>query len=139
MTGVSAAATPALPAERRLLTIMFCDLVGSTALSARLDPEDLHDMFAAYQNRATAVVETAGGRVARYQGDGSGLLRSATATGHAERAVRAGLELASGVDASSNVGLRLGIGVGSATGVVVVGGSRGWALRRPPWSESIPI
>ena len=49
---------------------MFCDLVGSTELSARLDPEDLRDVFAAYQNRATAIVETAGGRVARYEGDG---------------------------------------------------------------------
>ncbi len=135
MTGVSAAATPALPAERRLLTIMFCDLVGSTALSARLDPEDLRDVLAAYQNRATAIVETAGGRVARYEGDGI-LAYFGYPTANeddAERAVRAGLELASGINASGNVGLRLGIRVGIATGVVVVGElSRLGAADNPP-------
>ena len=135
MTGVSAAASPVPPAERRLLTIMFCDLVGSTALSARLDPEDLRDVLAAYQNRATAIVETAGGRVARYEGDGI-LAYFGYPTANeddAERAVRAGLELASGIDASGNVGLRLGIRVGIATGVVVVGElSRLGAADNPP-------
>ena len=57
-------------AERRQLTVMFCDLVGSTALSARLDPEDLRGIIGAYHRCVTEIVEGFGGFVARYMGDG---------------------------------------------------------------------
>ena len=57
-------------AERRQLTVMFCDLVGSTALSARLDPEDLREVIGAYQRVVAATVARSGGFVARYMGDG---------------------------------------------------------------------
>jgi class 3 adenylate cyclase len=57
-------------AERRQLTVMFCDLVGSTALSARLDPEDLRGTIAAYHRCCTELVERNGGFVAKYMGDG---------------------------------------------------------------------
>ena len=59
----------AAEAERRQLTVMFCDLVGSTALSARLDPEDLRAVIGAYHRSAAAVVERSGGFVAKYMGD----------------------------------------------------------------------
>jgi len=57
-------------AERRQLSVMFCDIVGSVALAERLDPEDLHDLLATFQRLGTKVVEAAGGLIARYQGDG---------------------------------------------------------------------
>ena len=67
--------TPAASAERRQLTIMFCDLVGSTALSARLDPEDLRGIMTAYHRCCTELVERNGGFVAKYMGDGGVLQR----------------------------------------------------------------
>ena len=79
--------------ERRQLTVMFCDLVGSTALGARLDPEDLREVIAAYHRCATAEVIRAGGFVARYMGDGV-LVYFGYPKAHetdAEHAVRAGL------------------------------------------------
>jgi class 3 adenylate cyclase/tetratricopeptide (TPR) repeat protein len=103
---------------------MFCDLVGSTALSARLDPEDLRDLLTAYQRHATAIVEAAGGRVARYEGDGilAYFGYPAASEDDAERAVRAGLLLAAGVRVGSGpTEARLSVRVGIATGVVVVG------------------
>src|SRR5262245_49952079 len=66
---VSGASAPA-DAERRQLTVMFCDLVGSTPLSARLDPEDLRGIIGAYHRCVTEIVEGFGGFVARYMGDG---------------------------------------------------------------------
>ena len=57
-------------AERRQLTVMFCDLVGSTALSASLDPEDLRGIIGAYRRCCTEVIERNGGFVAKYMGDG---------------------------------------------------------------------
>ena len=57
-------------AERRQLTVMFCDLVGSTALSARLDPEDLRGIIGAYHRCCTELIERNGGFVAKYMGDG---------------------------------------------------------------------
>ena len=57
-------------AERRQLTVMFCDLVGSTPLSARLDPEDLRGIIGAYHRCVAEIVEGFGGFVARYMGDG---------------------------------------------------------------------
>src|SRR5262249_51544843 len=62
--------TAAPEAERRQLTVLFCDLVGSTALSSRLDPEDLRSVIAAYHRQATAVIQASGGFVAQYMGDG---------------------------------------------------------------------
>src|SRR5947209_3172602 len=57
-------------AERRRLTVMFCDLVGSTELSGQLDPEDLHDLINQYQQTCAEVVEHYGGHVAQFLGDG---------------------------------------------------------------------
>ena len=79
-------------AERRHLTIMFCDLVGSTALSARLDPEDLQEMLRAYYGRIDDVTGRHGGFVAKYLGDGA-LIYFGYPRAHeddTERAVRAG-------------------------------------------------
>jgi len=66
----STAATPHDAAERRQLTVMFCDLVGSTPLSTRFDPEDLREELRAYQNAVSAVVARYDGFVAKYMGDG---------------------------------------------------------------------
>ena len=82
-------------AERRQLTVMFCDLVGSTALSARLDPEDLQELLRAYQAQVKDVVRGYGGYIARFMGDGV-LVYFGYPQAHeddAERAVRAGLSL----------------------------------------------
>ena len=87
--------SPSPPAERRLITVMFIDLVGSTALSARLDPEDLRELIGRYHRRVTAAVERLGGFVAKYMGDGV-LAYFGYPRAHeddAERAIRAGLEL----------------------------------------------
>jgi class 3 adenylate cyclase/tetratricopeptide (TPR) repeat protein len=114
---------------------MFCDLVGSTALSARLDPEDLRDVLAAYQRRATEIVEAAGGRIARYVGDGvlAYFGYPVASEADAERAVRAGLELAHRIGAESIAGERLRVRVGIASGVVVVGELvRSHAADNPP-------
>jgi class 3 adenylate cyclase/tetratricopeptide (TPR) repeat protein len=102
---------------------MFCDLVGSTALSARLDPEDLRDVLAAYQRRATEIVEAAGGRIARYEGDGvlAYFGYPVAFEDDAERAVRAGLELAHRIGEEPTAGERLKARIGIASGVVVVG------------------
>src|SRR5215467_4786317 len=82
-------------AERRQVTVMFSDLVGSTALSARMDPEDLREVISAYQKCAAETVRRFGGFVAQYLGDGV-LVYFGYPEAHeddAERAVRAGLEL----------------------------------------------
>jgi class 3 adenylate cyclase len=86
---------PASSAERRQLTVMFCDLVDSTALSLRLDPEDLRDVIAAYHNCVGEVMRRFGGFVAKYMGDGV-LVYFGYPQAHeedGERAVRAGLAL----------------------------------------------
>lgn len=111
-------------AERRQLTVMFCDLVGSTALSARLDPEDLRDVIGTYQKCIAEVVGRYAGFVARYMGDGV-LVYFGYPQAHeddAERAVRVGLELITAVSslkpfADSALQCRVGL----ATGLVVVG------------------
>jgi class 3 adenylate cyclase len=90
-----AAAPRPLEAERRQLTVLFCDLVGSTKLAARLDPEDLRGIMGAYQRCAAAVVERFEGHIAKYLGDGV-LVYFGWPQAHeddAERAVRAGLAL----------------------------------------------
>src|ERR1700739_3198212 len=82
-------------AERRQVTVMFSDLVGSTALSARMDPEDLREVISAYQKCVAEPVQRFGGFVAKYMGDGV-LISFGYPKAHeddAERAVRAGLEL----------------------------------------------
>jgi class 3 adenylate cyclase/tetratricopeptide (TPR) repeat protein len=118
------AAAPSSDAERRQLTLMFCDLVGSTALSARLDPEDLRAVFGAYHRRCAEVIERAGGFVAKYMGDGVlAYFGYPRADEHdAERAVRAGLALVEAVarlDTAAAEALRVRVGI--ATGLVVVG------------------
>jgi class 3 adenylate cyclase/predicted ATPase len=103
---------------------MFCDLVGSTALSARLDPEDLREMIGAYHRRVAKVVGRYEGFVAKYMGDGV-LIYFGYPQAHeddAERAVRAGLKLAGTMDkVPSRTEAALQVRVGIATGVVVVG------------------
>jgi class 3 adenylate cyclase len=115
---------PSSEAERRQLTVMFCDLVGSTALSARLDPEDLRAVIGAYHRVVAAVIESAGGFVAKYMGDGVlAYFGYPRADEHdAERAVRAGLvlvEAVAGLDTTAGVPMQVRIGI--ATGLVVVG------------------
>jgi class 3 adenylate cyclase/predicted ATPase len=111
-------------AERRQLTLMFCDLVGSTALSAKLDPEDLRGIIGAYHRCCTELVERNGGFVARYMGDGV-LAYFGYPQAHehdAERAVRAGLALVEAVPKLVTApGSPLQARVGIATGLVVVG------------------
>src|SRR5438132_10908689 len=109
-------------AERRQVTVMFSDLVGSTALSARMDPEDLREVISAYQKCVAETVRRFGGFVAKYLGDGV-LVYFGYPQAHeddAERAVRAGLELiaaVTGVKTHAPLQSRVGI----ATGLVVVG------------------
>jgi class 3 adenylate cyclase len=109
-------------AERRQVTVMFSDLVGSTALSARMDPEDLREVISAYQNCVAETVRRCDGFVAKYMGDGV-LVYFGYPQAHeddAERAVRAGLELIGAVTAiKSPVPLQTRVGI--ATGLVVVG------------------
>ena len=62
--------SPSAQAERRQLTVMFCDLVDSTALASRLDPEDLREVLRVYHDWATGVVERSGGFLAKFMGDG---------------------------------------------------------------------
>ena len=109
-------------AERRQVTVMFSDLVGSTALSARMDPEDLREVISAYQKCVAETVSRFGGFVAKYMGDGV-LVYFGYPQAHeddAERAVRAGLELIAAVNALKT-GHSLQTRVGIATGLVVVG------------------
>jgi class 3 adenylate cyclase/tetratricopeptide (TPR) repeat protein len=116
-------AHPVEGAERRQLTVMFCDLVGSTALSARLDPEDLRAVISAYHRCVAAAIERAGGFVAKYMGDGVlAYFGYPRADEHdAERAVRAGLQLVEAVAGLDTAAPRLQVRVGIATGLVVVG------------------
>jgi class 3 adenylate cyclase len=109
-------------AERRQLTIMFCDLVGSTELAARLDPEDLREIIAAYHRRVSEVVTRYGGFVAKYMGDGV-LAYFGYPQAHeddAERSVRAGLAITEAI-ARLSVPEMLQVRIGIATGLVVVG------------------
>ncbi len=112
-------------AERRQLTVMFVDLVGSTALASRLDPEDTSRLLRAYRACCAEVVRRWGGHVAKYLGDGV-LALFGYPEAHeddAERAVRAGLDLSEAVGRleAEEEGTRLAARVGVATGLVVVG------------------
>jgi class 3 adenylate cyclase len=116
-------AAAAAPAERRQLTVMFCDLVGSTALSALLDPEDLRDVIAAYHRAVAEIVAGFDGFVAKYMGDGV-LIYFGYPRAHeddAERAVRAGLGVIEAVGRLDVKSVKLQARVGIATGLVVVG------------------
>ena len=118
----SAGPKPHDAAERRQLTVMFCDLVGSTPLSTRFDPEDLREIVGAYHGCVTDTVARFGGFVAKYMGDGV-LIYFGYPEAHeddAERAARAGLAV---IDAVSRLATQepLNVRIGIATGLVVVG------------------
>ena len=102
---------------------MFCDLVDSVGLGERVDPESLRDILRDYQQRATKIVEAAGGLVARYHGDGilAYFGYPAVSEDDAERAIRAGLELIKDIESLPPSPEKLFIRVGIATGIVVVG------------------
>ncbi len=110
-------------AERRQVTVMFCDLVGSTALSARLDPEDLGEIIRSYQACVATTIRHFKGFIARYVGDGVLIYfgwPEARET-DAERAVRAGLAVAAAVSKKPLGGQPAQVRIGIATGLVVIG------------------
>jgi class 3 adenylate cyclase/predicted ATPase len=120
-------------AERRQLTVMICDLVGSTALSARLDPEDMREVINAYHAACAHIVQGYDGFVAEFRGDGI-LAYFGYPLAHeddAERTVRAGLDIIAAVGRlETRAAEPLAVRIGIATGVVVVGDlSREGALR----------
>jgi len=123
-TGIPAAPPLQTNAERRQLTLMFCDLVGSTTLSTRFDPEDIREIIGAYHRCCARLVEDNGGFVAKYMGDGV-LVYFGYPQAHehdAERAVQVGLALVEAVPKLvTAAGLPLQVRVGIATGLVVVG------------------
>ena len=106
-------------AERRQVTVMFSDLVGSTALSARMDPEDLREVISAYQKCVAETVQRSGGFVAKYMGDGV-LVYFGYPQAHeddAERAVRAGLALVAAVgDLKTQAPLQTRVGIATGSG-----------------------
>jgi class 3 adenylate cyclase/predicted ATPase len=115
--------TPSVDAERRQLTVMFCDLVGSTSLSSQLDPEDLREVIGAYQRAVAEIVAGFDGFVAKYMGDGV-LIYFGYPRAHeddAERAVRAGLCAIGAVGRLDVKSVKLQARVGIATGLAVVG------------------
>jgi class 3 adenylate cyclase len=115
-------------AERRQLTVLFCDLVDSTLLAGQLDPEDLRDVIRAYQAACATVIEPLEGHIAQYLGDGL-LVYFGYPRAHeddAQRAVRAGLSMVAAVQAlntqlAQRHGVRIAVRIGIHTGVVVVG------------------
>ena len=138
-TGSSApSASPEDRAERRQVTVMFSDLVGSTALSARMDPEDFREVISGYQNSVAETVGRFGGFVAKYMGDGV-LIYFGYPHAHeddAERAVRAGLQLVTAIgDLKTHAALQTRVGI--ATGVVVVGDLIGSGPLRSSQSSAI--
>jgi class 3 adenylate cyclase/predicted ATPase len=120
--------TPSIHGERRQLTVMFCDLVGSTAVAEQLDPEDLHAVLRAYQEACTRVIERFEGYLAKYLGDGL-LVYFGYPQAHeddAHRAVRAGLGIVAAIGLLADRilkehGVPLAARVGIHTGLVVVG------------------
>jgi class 3 adenylate cyclase len=111
-------------AERRHLTVMFCDLVGSTALSARLDPEDMWEVIRAYRAACARVIAAYDGRIARFVGDGI-LAYFGYPRAHeddAERAVRAGLDIIAAIGPlETRAEERAEVRIAIASGLVVVG------------------
>ena len=124
--GLAPASEPSAPrggAERRHLTVLFCDLVGSTELSTRLDPEDMRDVLRDYQNACSRVVARYEGYVAKFMGDGVyayfGYPRAHE--DEAERAIHAALDLVVAIRQLNEKKIDLAVRVGIATGPVVVG------------------
>jgi class 3 adenylate cyclase/tetratricopeptide (TPR) repeat protein len=117
-------ASSADSAQRRQMTVMFCDLVGSTALSATMDPEDMRGVISAYQRCIVDIVGRHQGMIARYTGDGA-LIYFGYPQAHeddAVQAVRTGLALIDEIPKLDiGIGTRLNVTVGIATGIVVVG------------------
>src|SRR6267143_6197092 len=114
---------PPIDAERRQLTVMFCDLVGSTALSTRFDPEDLREVIGTYHRAVAEIVAGFDGFVAKYMGDGV-LVYFGYPRAHeddAERAVRSGLNVIDAVSRLDIQSVKLEARVGIATGLGVVG------------------
>jgi class 3 adenylate cyclase/tetratricopeptide (TPR) repeat protein len=126
--GPPSAAPPSTPAERRQLTVLFCDLVNATGLSERLDPEDLRDVLREYQRRCAEIVRGLDGHVAQYLGDGM-LVYFGFPLAHedsTQRAVRAGLSIVQAVSQitpryRAATGASLQVRVGIHTGAVVIG------------------
>jgi len=116
--------SPRDEAQRRQLTLMFCDLVGSTNLSLRLELEDLREVMRAYQSACSNVISIYDGFIARFMGDGV-LAYFGYPAAHeddAERAVRAGLEIAAAIEQiATRSAAKLQVRIGIATGLVVVG------------------
>ena len=135
LVSVRTAAKPAPrdSAERRQLTVMFCDLVDSSALAARLDPEDLRSVIGAYHDCIAGVIARNEGVIARYMGDGV-LAYFGYPQAHeddAEQATRAGLTLVDAVaNLQTDIGTELQVRVGIATGMVVVGDLTGEGAAR---------
>jgi class 3 adenylate cyclase len=127
-TAAAPAAAPVVQdtAERRQVTVMFSDLVGSTALSARMDPEDLREVIAAYHKCVAEIVRSLDGFVAQYLGDGV-LVYFGYPQAHeddAERAVRSGLELTaavSGLKTRASLQTRVGIATDDVPANVEIG------------------
>ena len=115
---------PSPDAERRHLTVMFVDLMNSTAMASRLDPEDVRNIITSYQNTVTEMISRYGGFVAKYMGDGVLCYFGWPQANEddAEQAVRAGLEIIEAVrQLSEPDGVYMASRVGIATGVVIVG------------------
>jgi class 3 adenylate cyclase/predicted ATPase len=121
-------APQARQAERRQLTVMFCDLVDSTAMSARLDPEDLREVVRAYQTHAASVLARFDGHIAQYLGDGI-LVYFGYPIAHEDcawRALQSGLDIVTGLDQinpslMSRYGVVVSVRIGVHTGQVVIG------------------
>ena len=128
-------------AERRQLTVLFCDLVDSTMLASQLDPEDWRTVVQAYQEVCTKVVARFEGHIAQYLGDGL-LVYFGYPLAHeddAQRAVRAGLGIVEAVDQlttrlAQEPGVHLAVRLGIHTGLVVVGEVGGG-----PWQEQLAL
>src|SRR5438034_75949 len=132
MTGrPRASAPPAAEAERRQLTVMFCDLVGSTTLAGQMDPEDLHEVVRAYQTTCAEVIQRFDGYIAQYLGDGL-LVYFGYPQAHeddAQRAVRTGLEILDALTPlqarlAADKRIRLAVRLGIHAGLVVLGATR---------------
>ena len=128
VVGSTSIAQKSPAAERRQLTVMFCDLAGSTELSTKMDPEDLREVITSFQNKCREAIKRYDGFIARYMGDGL-LIYFGYPRAHeddAERAVRAGLDVLDSVaslndDVGESSAVMLSVRVGVATGPVVVG------------------
>ena len=134
---VPAAARELPGAERRHLTVMFCDLADSTHLSARLDPEDMGDVIRAYQEAVSEAVRRFDGYIAKFMGDGVLIYFGYPNAQEkdADRAVRAGLAIldalpALNAETAGGNGVRLAVRIGIASGIVVVGETIGEGAAR---------